>query len=247
MGSNSHTAATHLHQYPGHLPVEHESKPHVLQRQKREEATGDPEMSPICSRSYSLNSQESADSLSNLKSYSRQDTGYSSSGQSDTPGATTKEPPELLVPLNINRKENDEFLKVLARLIPNWQLLAIKLKFNDEDIRELEMTYGMREEQCYQMLKRWAAGLHEEATFSVLHSQMRSMNRDDLQVLILEHVQSLTIPPSTQTPQRADLTIVVDDAGKYTPIDDIPLLVKPVLQRHGYTHATVTVVGHTNS
>ncbi len=234
------TTPVHLHSQQEHVLSQGETNSHLPRSSSHEgmlfSESGD------FARSGSLSTQESAGSSSDLRSYSRQDTGYSSgSGSFRRQPEEHCIPPQLQVPVNMEVKEDINFLKMLARQIPNWQLLATFLDFSEEEIHEIEESYAMPEEQCFQMLKRWCTRLQEAATCSMLYSQMRKMNREDLEKLILQHATT-PLPQVKTKPSSVDLEMVVGD--NRTPIEDLPDIIRDLMVRKRYTRATIQVVGH---
>ncbi len=246
VGSKIHTATPGGSSQPEKVQSKSESQPHLHQPSKRDgDTSGLSQPEPLRLRSCSLNTLDTAGSLPNQHSYSRQDTGYSSGGQSDSLKRQPEEhstAAELQLSVSLERREDSDFVKLLARLIPNWQLLAQNLNFSQEEIHEIEENHAMREEQCYQMLKKWSERYREEATYAVLHTEVRNMHRGDLDMLILQHVHSLAAPVPPPLHEKVDIELIVGD--NHTPIDSLPHIIRGILQGNGFTHATVKVVGH---
>ena len=226
---------------------------------------GDPNLSPLAqnrkvtaqrSVSWSTASTSSLDSTASDDVSSphgttkpqlfRQDTGYTSSP--DDIGMPANQAsggmPELLYkPLDLSQKETLELLKTLALLIPNWQMLAHQLGLEDHKLQEFETNYAMWQEQCFQMLKTWIEKERANASCAKLVEGFRKMQRQDLEHLIHQHVESLSKPKAnafTESGDTNDYKWVVDSNTIEDKVEDMSIFIQSMLQRK-YKTATIRV------
>ena len=231
------------------------------QRMKHE---GDPNSSPLAQnrkvttqRSVSLSaiSTSSLDSAASDDSNSphgttkpqlfRQDTGYTS--HPDDIGMPANQasggmPESLYKALDLSQKETSELLKTLALLIPNWQMLAHQLGLEDQEIQEFETNYTMWQEQCFQMLKSWIQK-GGNVSCAKLVEGFRRMQRQDLELLIHQHVESLSVPKAnafTQSGDTSEYKWVVDSNTIEDKVEDMSIFIHSMLQRK-YKTATIRV------
>ena len=175
----------------------------------------------------------------------RQDTGYTSNP--DDVGMPANQAsggmPEILYkPLDLSQKETLELLKTLALLIPNWQMLGHQLGLEDQEIQEFETNYTMWQEQCFQMLKTWIEK-GANASCAELVEGFRKMQRQDLELLIHQHVKSHSVPKAnaiTQSGDTSEYKWVVDSNTIEDKVEDMSIFIHSMLQRK-YKTATIRV------
>ena len=186
----------------------------------------------------SMDSAASEDSLTHPPSYRRQDTGYASNPDLSMERRDDHRlPTKLQQPLDMDRPEVREFVKKLARLIPDWRRLAFQFGFSEQEADTIETNYVMPEEQCYQMLSLWPQKYN--ALYSTLVEKLRKMQWDDLETMIVQHVESLAVP--AQLPIHAGVLELTVDAGN---ADTLPCMIRALLKEYDYASVTVKIVGN---
>ena len=151
-------------------------------------------------------------------------------------------PESFYRPLDLRQKETLELLKTLALLIPNWQMLALQLGLEDHELQEFETNYTMWQEQCFQMLKAWTQKEGGNASCAKLVEEFRKMQRQDLELYIHKHVESLSKPNASAITESGDdeYKWVVDSTTIEDKVDGMCIMIKSMLQ-HKYKTATIRV------
>ena len=177
----------------------------------------------------------------------RQDTGYLSTP--DDIGMPANQasglmPESFYRPLDLRQEVTLELLKTLAFLIPNWQKLADLLGLEDQEIHVLEKNYTMRDERCFQMLKAWIQKEDGNASYAKLAEEFRKMQRQDLEPLIHQHVESLSKPKvntiTESDAMKCEWTITGNTEAVEDNVDKILGIIKSMLQQK-YKTATIKV------
>ena len=152
-------------------------------------------------------------------------------------------PESLYKPLDLSQKETSDLLKTLALLIPNWQMLGHQLGLEDQKLREFETNYTMWQEQCFQMLKTWIEKEGPNASCAKLVEEFRKMQRQDLEPLIHQHVESLSKPKANAESgdaMKSEWTIRVNIETVQDNVDNMLTFIKSMLQQK-YKTATIRV------
>ena len=153
-------------------------------------------------------------------------------------------PESFYKPLDLRQEVTLELLKTLALLIPNWQKLAYLLGLEDQEIQVLKKNYTMRDERCFQMLKAWIQKEDGNASYAKLVEGFRKMQRQDLEPLIHQHVESLSKPKvnaiTESDAMKCECTITVNTEAVKDNVDNILGIIKSMLQQK-YKTATIKV------